>query len=166
MKTVDATCLEQYSGCTVLFEPLGSGLLAGLLASPALVQVVGGTAYIPIVNVGTIDVLLYPRTVVGTLDRVWVVSLPAWVTEEPPVVATLGSQAVLPGVQDQIEAIDLSLLPAAERSRVRSFLQDSTTVFATHDGDLGCTNLIAHDIPLVDDVPVRQRHRRIPPSDY
>lgn len=35
-----------------------------------------------------------------------------------------------------------------------------------HDGDLGCTELISHDIPLVDDVPVRQRYRRIPPSEY
>uniref|UniRef100_A0A3B3XY23 Gypsy retrotransposon integrase-like protein 1 n=1 Tax=Poecilia mexicana TaxID=48701 RepID=A0A3B3XY23_9TELE len=40
------------------------------------------------------------------------------------------------------------------------------TVFSSHDGDLGCTSLIAHDIPLVDDVPVKQRYRRIPPSDY
>ena len=30
---------------------------------------------------------------------------------------------------------------------------------------MGCTDLISHDIPLVD-VPVRQRYRRIPPSDY
>lgn len=88
MKTIAATCSEQYSGCAVLFEPLDSGLPAGLLASPALVQVVGGTAYIPIVNVGAIDVILYPRTVVGTLDKVCVVSLPAGVTEVPSVVAT------------------------------------------------------------------------------
>ncbi|KAK0135626.1 hypothetical protein N1851_028532 [Merluccius polli] len=50
MKIVVATCSEQYSGSTVLFEPLDSGLPAGLLASPALVPVVRGTAYIPIVN--------------------------------------------------------------------------------------------------------------------
>lgn len=31
---------------------------------------------------------------------------------------------------------------------------------------MGCTNLIAHDIPLLDDVPIRQRYRRIPPSEY
>lgn len=166
MKTIAATCSEQYSGCTALFEPLCSGLPAGLLASPALVQVVRGTAYIPIVNVGAIDVVLYPRTVVGTLDQVCVVSLPAGVTEVPSVLATVSSQVVSSRVQDQIEALELSSLPPEEQSRVRSFLQDYTPVFATHDGDLGCTNLIAHDIPLLDDVPVRQRHRRIPPSEY
>lgn len=46
MKIVAATCSEHYSGTTVLFEPLDSGLLAGLLASPALVQMKRGTAYI------------------------------------------------------------------------------------------------------------------------
>lgn len=61
----------------VLFEPLESGLPAGLLASPALVQVSEGTAYILVVNVG----LLYPHTVVGTLDTVNVVSFPLGVTE-------------------------------------------------------------------------------------
>lgn len=31
---------------------------------------------------------------------------------------------------------------------------------------MGCTNLIVHEIPLLDDIPVKQRYRRIPPSDY
>ena len=31
---------------------------------------------------------------------------------------------------------------------------------------MGCTSLLSHDIPLLDEVPVRQRYRRIPPSDY
>lgn len=39
-------------------------------------------------------------------------------------------------------------------------------MFSTHEGDLGCTKLISHDIPLLDDTPVRQRYRHIPPSDY
>lgn len=39
-------------------------------------------------------------------------------------------------------------------------------MFARSDLDLGCTNLITHDIPLTDNIPIRQRYRRIPPSDY
>lgn len=49
---------------------------------------------------------------------------------------------------------------------MRSVLQQYTPVFSAHEGDLGCTNLISHDIALVDNVPVRQRYRRIPPSEY
>jgi len=39
-------------------------------------------------------------------------------------------------------------------------------VFSDHEGDVGCTNIISHDIPLVEEAPVRQRYRRIPPSEY
>lgn len=166
MKLVTATCSEQYSCSTVLFEPLDSGLPAGLLASPALVRVERGTAYIPVVNVGSTDALLYPRTIVGTLTEVSVVSLPAGVTEVPSGVASVTSQSVSGSVEDQFGTIDLAPLSAEEQSKVRSLLFKYSSVFSTHDGDLGCTNLINHEIPLLDDVPVRQRYRRIPPSEY
>ena len=110
MKIVAATCSEVFSESTVLFEPLDSGLPAGLLASPALVRVSRGTAYIPVVNVGSTEVLLYPRTVVGTLDTVNVVSLPSGVTEVPSRVATVSSHTVSPTVQQQVDGIDLSSL--------------------------------------------------------
>ncbi|KAK0131461.1 hypothetical protein N1851_033864 [Merluccius polli] len=92
MTFVTVTCSEQYSSTTALFEPCDSGLSAGLLASPALVRVERGTAYVPIVNVGATDVLLYPRTEVGSLEDVNVVSLPSGVVEIPSVVATMASQ--------------------------------------------------------------------------
>lgn len=82
------------------FEPLDSGLPAGLFASPALVQVERGIAYIPIVNVGSTEVFLYPRTVVGSLDEVNVVSLPAGVTEVPSSVATVACQSVSASVPE------------------------------------------------------------------
>lgn len=148
----------------MLFEPLDSSLPAGLLASPALVQVVGSTAYIPVVNVGTTDVLLYPRTTVGMLDEARVVSLPTGVTEVPSGVATVASQLAAYTVFDQIAAMDFSLLPADEQGKVKSLLSRYTNVFSANDGNLGCTDLIAHDIPLLDDVPVHQRYRRIPPE--
>lgn len=166
MKIVATTCSEQYSGCTVLFEPLDVGLPAGLLASPALVRVVRGTAYIPVINVGSTDVALYPRTAVGTLDFANVVSLPSGVTEVPSVIATVSSQTASCSVQQQVEDMDLSTLSVEEQGQVKSLLNQYISVFSAHDGDLGCTNLISHDIPLVDDTPVRQRYRRIPPSEY
>ena len=95
----------QYSGSTVLFEPLEAGLPAGLLASPSLVCVIRGTAYIPVINVGCNDVVLYPCTVVGTLDFVNVVSLPSGVTEMPSGVATMYSQTASPSVQQQVESV-------------------------------------------------------------
>ncbi|XP_027861630.1 uncharacterized protein LOC114137209 [Xiphophorus couchianus] len=166
MKIVAATCSDVYAGSTVLFEPLESGLPSGLLASPALVQVIKGTAYVPIINVGTTELVVYPRTVVGTLNVVNVVSLPAGITEVPAKVATMVCQTASVNVQQQVEDLDLSSLSVEGQGQVRSLLNQYMTVFSSHDGDLGCTNVIAHDIPLIDDVPVKQRYRRIPPSDY
>uniref|UniRef100_A0A671PMH6 ribonuclease H n=1 Tax=Sinocyclocheilus anshuiensis TaxID=1608454 RepID=A0A671PMH6_9TELE len=65
-----------------------------------------------------------------------------------------------------MESIDLSALSLEEQGQVRALLQKYQSVFSAYDNDLGCTNLISHTIPLVDDVLVRQRYRRLPPSDY
>lgn len=75
-------------------------------------------------------------------------------------------QSVSEVALDQLKDVNLSSLLADNQEKVRSLLKQYASVFSAHDGDLGCTNLIAHKIPLMDDVPVRQHFRRIPPSDY
>lgn len=95
-------------------------------------------------NVGSTDVLLYPHTVVGTLDEVGVVSLPAGVTEVPSTMATATSQSVSDSVPDQIDAVDLSPLPAAEQGKVKSLLTKYTSVFSAHDGDFWMTFLLSN----------------------
>lgn len=73
------SCFRWYdkNSCSYLFraifgghsiEPLDSGLPAGLLASPSLIWMDMGTAYIPVINVSFSEVLLYPRTIVGKLE--------------------------------------------------------------------------------------------------
>lgn len=143
MKFVAETCSEKYAEGVVLFEPPEPGLPAGLLASPALVQVIRGTAYLPVVNVGTAGVMLHSNTVLGVLSSVCVVSLPPGVTEVKPVAATASSQAlaVTPAVQEQFEAVDLSVLPEVEQGQVRAVLYKFQSVFSSHEGDLGCTSL-------------------------
>ncbi|KAL2102439.1 hypothetical protein ACEWY4_001607 [Coilia grayii] len=166
MRFVASTCPEQLSGQTALFEPSTSGLPAGLLASPCLVQVSRGTAFVPVVNIGVTDVLLYPRVSLGSLSSADIVSLPAGVSEVHSISASLSSQVVTDDPGDRMAEVDLSALPEPEQVEARNLLRRYHTVFSNHDGDLGCTHLISHDIPLLDEAPVRQRHRRIPPSDY
>ncbi|KAI2645974.1 Retrovirus-related Pol polyprotein from transposon opus [Labeo rohita] len=88
---VPAMCSDEYSNGAVLFEPPESGLPAGLLASPAVVQVNKGTAYVPVVNVDVTDVMLYPCSMIG-------------VTEVPPVVAVVSAQNAEVGstIQEQM----------------------------------------------------------------
>uniref|UniRef100_A0A3B3H3G3 Gypsy retrotransposon integrase-like protein 1 n=1 Tax=Oryzias latipes TaxID=8090 RepID=A0A3B3H3G3_ORYLA len=166
MKLVAVTCPDQFSHKTVLFQPVGQGLPAGLIASSALVQVRRSTAYVPLLNVGTVDVWLNPRTIVGLLCDVSIVSLPAGITEVPRPAATVNIQAASDVILEQIDALPLETLPAEDRGKARALLQKYANVFAAHEGDLGCTTLMTHEIPLLDDAPVRQRHRRIPPSEY
>ena len=166
VKLVASTCSERFAGGNVLLEPPETGLPAGLLVSSCLVRVLRGTVFVPVVNVGTEAVLLYPRTTLGSLAEAQIVSLPDGVTEDRATLASMNSQAVLPSMPDRIASLELPALIDQDREKVRSLLQDYESVFATHENDLGCTNLLSHDIPLVDEVPVRQRYRRIPPSEY
>lgn len=114
MKFVPATCSREYAAGSVMFESLTLGLPAGLLAAPALVKVVRGTAYLPVVNVVASVVVLYPHMKLGVLQPVCVVSLPAGITVVWSDYAMLNSQSahVLgPTVRDQIETLDLTFLP-------------------------------------------------------
>ena len=104
MKIVAATC-SQHLADDALFEPLSTGLSAGLLASPALLGVTGGPVYIPVVSVGTQDVVLGLQTVLGA----HLVSLPQGL-EEREVSATVSSPSVTSSVQDKIAAVDLTPL--------------------------------------------------------
>lgn len=174
MKFVPTTCRKAPSAHTgtVLFEPLDVGLPHGLLSSPALVQVVSGTAFIPVTNVGLTEAILPPRSQLGTLCQVEIVSQSDGSTrlledlgEEKCV--TMATQSVESNpLNTAINAIDLSALTVQDQDRVRALLRDYQSVFSSHDGDLGCTNLMTHEIPLLDETPVRQRYRRIPPSEY
>ncbi|KAL6490489.1 hypothetical protein MHYP_G00008340 [Metynnis hypsauchen] len=175
LKMVAATCSSQVGEAPegVLFEPFNnsSPLPDGLLISTSLVKVARGTVYVPVVNVGQARVALHPRCPLGLLSQAQVVSLPAGVTEvvsEVPAVVALAQAQVVQAspILEQIEGLDLSSLSSEEQMRVKSLLQKYASVFSAFEGDLGCTGLISHDIPLLDDAPVRQRYRRIPPSDY
>lgn len=106
------------------------------------------------------------------LNQAQIVSLPAGISEVPKepeglgTVATMSSQAgQVSKISNIIESLNLVTLSEEEQAKVRSLLKHQF-VFSAFEGDLGCTNLIEHEIPLLDDVPVRQRFRRIPPSYY
>lgn len=57
-------------------------------------------------------------------------------------------------------------LNAEQSHQVQSLLTRFSSVFSKDEGDFGCTDLVQHEIPVLDTVPVRQRYRRLPPSQY
>lgn len=167
LKFVTATCASVFSDKIVLFEPLETGLPAGLLASPSLVRVNGGTVWVPIVNVGALDAVLYPTTILGTLREVYLVDPPSGLTEISQVKAqTATCETMLASDVGHVDNVELRGLSDEEQEQVRALLREFQSVFSTGEGDLGCTDLLSHEIPLIDETPVRQRYRRIPPSEY
>ncbi|XP_046719991.1 uncharacterized protein LOC124395501 [Silurus meridionalis] len=167
LKFVTATCASVFSDKIVLFEPRETGLPAGLLASPSLVRVNGGTVWVPIVNVGALDAVLYPTTVLGTLREVYLVDSPTGLTEISQVKAQIATCDTMSASDvGHVDNVELSGLSDEEQKQVRALLREFQSVFSTGDGDLGCTDLLSHEIPLIDETPVRQRYRRIPPSEY
>ncbi|KAI2662619.1 Retrovirus-related Pol polyprotein [Labeo rohita] len=153
----------------VLFKPLSNVVLpAGVLVVPAVVQVFKCTVYVPVLNVSDTDVRVPSRCALGTLKPAQIVSLPAGIVEVPcSLEATVSMQQVqVDKVKQLIKSVDLPTLSELEQSKVISLLTRYQSVFAIHEGDLGCTTLISHGIPLTDEVPIQQRYSRIPPAEY
>lgn len=167
LKFVTATCSSAFSDKIVLFEPLETGLPAGLLASPSLVRVNGGTVSVPVVNVGVLDAVLYPTTILGKLWEVFLVDSPVGLTEVSMGNARIATcDTVVASEAEHVEKVELQGLSDEEQEQVRALLREFQSVFSAGEGDLGCTDLLSHEIPLIDEIPVRQRYRRIPPSEY
>lgn len=170
---VPVTC-PQLETAEFLMEPLSSEdgqLPEGLLVSPTLVVAKKGFLHAPVFNVGCSEVWLSPRRAVGTVQVVRatpvstmsVIVEPAW--EECSAIVSM--QEVISGPDVQLPALpDFEGLSPQQRSRAKALFAKYDHIFSKGDGDLGCTSLIAHEIPLIDNTPVRQPYRRIPPSQY
>lgn len=117
----------------------GEGSLPGeLLVSGALVPVENGHMAVPVLNVGGVNL----------------------VSEQ---VGEVREQQELPA---EVVGMEFPGLTGEQIQKVRQLLGKHARVFAKSETDLGCTNVIEHEIPVVDEAPVRQRYRRIPPSQY
>lgn len=57
-----------------------------------------------------------------------------------------------------------SNLAQEQDEKVRLLLQKHIDIFSKDDSDIGDCDMIKHRIDLIDDIPFKQRHRRIPPS--
>lgn len=106
------------------------------------------------------------KTVVGALSGVCVLSLPAGIEGVPPHITIMTSQVVDPTCSDQVGLVHLSGLSAEEQMESHCLLQKYASVFSSNDTDLGCINLISHEIPLLDDTPIQQGNWRTLPSEY
>lgn len=172
---VPVTC-PQLPLAEFLLEPLGPDegtLPEGLLISPALLHAEYGTLYAPITNVSSLDVWLPPRRVVGTVQVASVAveasaslafSVSQMASEHVASIAT--QQVPTENIVEGLEFPSFDGLTEEQAIQAKSLLLRYSSLFSKDEGDLGCTDLITHEIPLQDEVPVRQPYRRLPPSQY
>uniref|UniRef100_A0A3P9I2U1 Gypsy retrotransposon integrase-like protein 1 n=1 Tax=Oryzias latipes TaxID=8090 RepID=A0A3P9I2U1_ORYLA len=53
-----------------------------------------------------------------------------------------------------------------QQTELRALLVKYSDVFAVHDEDLGYTKHVQHEIPVLNETPVSQPYRRVPPNQY
>ena len=179
LSMIPVTC-PQVPPMEFLLEPLGPldvGLPEGLLVSPALVHAERGTLHAPITNVGQSDVWLVPRRVIGTVqvieERDVVTGGAPHVelaldesTRECTAFVSVQTVQLDSDVASDVQQFNFPSLDQNDTTDARRLLTKYQHVFSKGEGDLGCTNLITHEIPLSEEAPVRQPYRRIPPSQY
>lgn len=171
---VPVTC-PQLESAEFLLEPLDfdeEQLPEGLLVSPTLVPARKGFLYAPVVNVGNTKVWLAPRRPIGTVQVVAaaVTGTAASISVDPSWEqgqAFVSTQEVVECCSvPEFMAPDFPGLSQQQAAEARALLVQYSDIFSQGEGDLGCTSLISHEIPLLDNTPVRQPYRRIPPSQY
>lgn len=176
MKLVLATCHQglgtTFNAC--FLEPVSfvEGRLPGdLLVPSACLSVACGVVKVPVINVGSQDRWLWPKTVLGELHIVPAPALASPIqfhlqNDDSEAVAVIQSVEVESSSNVDFSQLTWPNLSCREHQQAQALLEKYAHVFSRGDGDLGCTDLLQHTIPLLDDVPVRQRYRRLPPSQY
>ena len=145
-----------------------SALPAGLVLNRAMLAVEAGVAWVPVANVGRLEVQIPERTQLGE----FFIPQGAISAGGPVEVQVRGTEAVVGatptglGASLDFSGLNWSGLSPAQVALGQQLLGQYADVFSRHDGDLGCSTVLEHEIPLLDHAPVRQRYRRLPPSQY
>ncbi|KAI2654721.1 Retrovirus-related Pol polyprotein from transposon 17.6 [Labeo rohita] len=176
LKLVPATCHQGLGATfsTCFLEPVSfvdGRLLGDLLVPSACLAVTSGMVKVPVVNVGSQDRWLWPKIILGELHIVQSPVLKSSVqfhvqNDDSEEVALIQSVEVESNPNVDFSHLTWPMLSCSERQQAQALLEKYANVFSHGDGDLGCTDLLQHTITLLDDAPLRQRYRRLPPSQY
>lgn len=124
--------------------------------TPSVIQYVykhNGEITVNISNLSTQTVSIPPRAIVCELQPVKV---------DDAVFHKLEQTETESKIFDQIHIE--STLTEEENTQLNELLQKHLDIFSKDDTDIGTCDKIKHRIDLVDDVPFKQKHRRIPPA--
>lgn len=142
--------------CALLQFTKGSGVPTDLDITPGLVRYKHQSRdIIPvhITNVTTRTVNIQPRSIVCELQPVEIADI----------------QPETDHIKDD-ELFDKLAMPTElskeELLKVKQLIHTYDDIFSKSDTDIGYTSIVRHRIDLVDDIPFKQRHRRVPPAMF
>ena len=170
-------------GPSALVEPLNVPVPGNLQVAHTLVDASKTCFLIQVANSSPRDVWLKARTRLGTVTSAGRVTSGDQLRLEvrsnevlvscPPGAEFRGASSPEPGKpirppreRDLPAEITLKDFPSTsdERREALRIFSTYADVFASDESSLGRTQVMQHQIPTCDDIPVNQRHRRIPPN--
>lgn len=170
-------------GPNALVEPLNVPIHGHLQVANTFVRATKTCFMIQVINPTTRDIWLKPKTRLGTIhpaeqvscgaqlsfevqSREVIVSCPAAADYQEPTAQRRSRAAESQPKQDIPNGIPLDNFQGteAQKQEALQLFAEYSDVFVREGEDLGCTTTVRHKIQTADDMPVAQRHRRIPPN--
>lgn len=144
-----------------MFEPGKASLPVGLVLVPSLVLPGRRVFPVQVVNMSPESVWLPPKVKLGVLAQGRRVESSSCKVRFHQISASHEevwvNQRSMTGVSSDLQC--------PLEKELKALLRGYMDVFAITDEDLGYTELVKHEIPLNDDLPVSQSHRRIPQTN-
>ena len=172
-------------GKDAVIEPLDVPIEGNLTVASTLVDTAKHVYYVRVANQTAKDVWLKPKTRIGVIREGDLVQMGKQLEfrQENGLVTVCCSLSADPqkppdreavdmaqkqGIQSPPKGVTLNKFPGTDLQwkKAIEMLHRNKEVFASSKGDLGCTSTTYHRIFTTDDVPVTERHRRIPPNQY
>lgn len=155
-------------------EPLNGQVPGNLVIISTLTHVNNGQLHVRVTNVTDEDVWLQPHTRIGVLHKVKDVEDTKnnidfkRVSIHEAMVFVRESTTENKQEQPSVCSIDLSNVECTheQTNKLESLFQKHASVFTKDENDLDYTEKVKHKIPTIDQVPVAQPYRRIPPNQF
>lgn len=147
-------------------------LPSGVEVMPTLINHKGGATdciQVEILNPTDRPVIIPPRGLICELQEVEQVDMTARDEPDGDTETTTEASQQHPETEEEffnlfnLEDTDLD---TDQTQKLRNLLLEYQDIFSRNDLDIGHTSTVKHRIDLVDEVPFKQRHRRIPPSMF
>lgn len=158
---------------TMLLEPGNTPLPSGLVVVPTVVSPNSHVFPVQVINFSQEDVWLPRKVRLGSLSPCEYVEGDPYEVKFQRISAN-HEEVTLSRKEGQVSDCDpqgfLDRLHLGgtqdQQAELRKLLLKYVDVFAVQDEDLGYTDKVKHEIPVIDETPVSQPYRRIPPTQY